>query len=72
MPPEIRTAVESWAQAREEKLTLSKAIVHLIERGLASEGVDLPALAASADASKPVPAAAAPPRKARPRRHDRI
>jgi hypothetical protein len=33
MPPELRSRVEVWAEA--EKLTLSKAICHLVDQGLA-------------------------------------
>jgi hypothetical protein len=34
MPPEVRCKIENWACT--EKLTLSKAIIRLIERGLAA------------------------------------
>jgi hypothetical protein len=37
MPPEERRAVEAWAAKQEGKLSLSKAIRRLVERGLASE-----------------------------------
>jgi hypothetical protein len=37
MPPEERQAVEAWVAKQENKLSLSKAIRHLVERGLASE-----------------------------------
>jgi hypothetical protein len=36
MPPEERQAVEAWAAKQADKLTLSKAIRALIERGLAA------------------------------------
>jgi hypothetical protein len=36
MPPEERQAVEAWAAKQPDKLTLSKAIRALIERGLAA------------------------------------
>jgi hypothetical protein len=34
MPPEIRSKVESWALTQGERLTLSKAIIRLIEQAL--------------------------------------
>ena len=37
MPPAVRAKVESWAKAQNEKLTLSKAIIRLVCRGLAGE-----------------------------------
>jgi hypothetical protein len=37
MPPEVRAKVESWKNAQNEKLSLSKAIIRLVMRGLAGE-----------------------------------
>src|SRR6266852_4589595 len=36
MPPEERQAVEAWAAKQPDKLSLSKAIRRLVERGLAA------------------------------------
>ncbi len=39
MPPEERQAVEAWAGKQSNKLSLSKAIRLLVQRGLAAESV---------------------------------
>jgi hypothetical protein len=44
MPVELRTKVKDWAKDQEGRLSISKAICHLVERGLAAE---------SAEAAKP-------------------
>jgi hypothetical protein len=38
MPSEERQAVEAWVAKQENKLSLSKAIRHLVQVALASEG----------------------------------
>jgi hypothetical protein len=37
MPIELRSKVKDWAMGQEEKLSISKAICRLVERGLAGE-----------------------------------
>jgi hypothetical protein len=43
MPLDVRSKVESWAKAQDEKLTLSKAIVRLVEQALAAKPAKAPA-----------------------------
>jgi hypothetical protein len=40
MPPAERQAVEAWAAKQSDKLTFSKAVRHLVKRGLAAESAD--------------------------------
>jgi hypothetical protein len=63
LSPEFRAAVDAWAARQEDKPPRSEAIRRLVERQLASEGVDIPASARTE--STPAPAVS---RKARPRR----
>lgn len=37
MPPALKSKVKDWAKEQDEKLSISKAICRLVERGLAAE-----------------------------------
>jgi hypothetical protein len=63
-------AIDTWAERQEDKPDRSESIRRLVQRGLASEGIDVPISAAadSVHTSKPATAAKAlPPKKTRQR-----
>ncbi len=71
LSPQFRAAVDAWAAMQEDKPPRSEAIRRLVQRGLASDGVEIPstAPAEAARASKPRKAAkVAAPKKTRQRR----
>jgi hypothetical protein len=45
MPPEERQAIEAWGAEQSPKVTFSKALRHLAQRGLAAANVDAQAQA---------------------------
>jgi hypothetical protein len=62
LSPQFRAAVDAWASGQDDKPPRSEAIRRLVQRGLASEGVEMPSPVAVSRTRKAKPFPAAPAR----------